>query len=124
VKNDWRKYCCTPDITPDGDTATVTFANDRKHIIRIEEADREYRVWAIIARQSIVAEQDDLQLRIWQRNHGSKLVSYRIDGKGRLIGEAWIPKAGLTEDEFRLYARTVAAECDRLEYLLTGRDID
>lgn len=124
MRNDWRKYCCTPDIMPYGYTATVTFGNDRKHVIRIEEAEGEYRVWAIIARQSIVSGQDDLQLRIWQRNHGSKLVSYRIDQKGRLIGEAWVPKAGLTEDEFRLYARTVAAECDRFEYLLTGRDID
>lgn len=121
---EWKKFCCTQDISIDGDTIKVSFNNDRKHLVKAEEVNGEFRIWAIIARPAIVAEQKDLQLRIWQRNHASKLVSYRIDEKGRLVGEAWIPKAGLTADEFRLYVRTVAAECDRLEYLLTGRDLD
>jgi hypothetical protein len=38
------------------------------------------------------------------------------------VGEAWIPKAGLTESEFQLYVRTLAIEADRFEYALTGRD--
>ena len=121
---DWKKFCYARDISIDGDKIKVTFNDGRKHILRAEERDGEFRVWAIIARQAIVAGQKDLQLRIWQRNHASKLVSYRIDGKGRFIGEAWVPKAGLTPYEFRLYVRTVAAECDRLEYLLTGKDLD
>ena len=121
---DWKKFCCARDISVEEDTIKVFFNNERKHLVRAEEANDELRVWSIIARQAIVAQQKDIQLHIWQRNHISKLVSYRIDGKGRLIGEAWVPKSGLTPDEFGLYVRTVAAECDRLEYLLTGRDLD
>jgi hypothetical protein len=41
-----------------------------------------------------------------------------------LIAEAWIPKAGLTAEEFQLYVRTVALESDRFEYVLTGKDVE
>ena len=121
---EWKEFCCARDISVEDNIIKVSFKNERKHLVRAEEVNGELRIWAIIAGQAIVAQQKDIQLRIWQRNHISKLVSYRIDGRGRLIGEAWMPKLGLTPDEFRLYVRTVAAECDRLEYLLTGRDLD
>jgi hypothetical protein len=51
-----------------------------------------------------------------------QLVGFRLDQKGRLVGEAWVPKAGLTRDEFLLYAKRVADECDLFEYHLTGKD--
>ena len=53
---------------------------------------------------------------------GTELVGFRIDARGRLIGEAWVPKAGVTSSEFTSYLRAVAAECDRFEYQLTGSD--
>ena len=33
-------------------------------------------------------------------------------------------RAGLTAAEFRLVVRTLAVECDRLEFTLTGRDVE
>ncbi|HEU5178897.1 MAG TPA: hypothetical protein VFU24_15710, partial [Burkholderiales bacterium] len=59
-------------------------------------------------------------LRAWRRNRSSQLVGFRVDQRGRLVGEAWVPKAGLSAQEFQVYVRRVAAECDRFEYLLTG----
>jgi len=50
------------------------------------------------------------------------LMGFRIDRRGRLVGEAWVPKAGLTGEEFQLYVRHLAVEADRFEYGLTGRD--
>jgi hypothetical protein len=44
--------------------------------------------------------------------------------KDRLIAECHVPKHGLTEDEFQFYLRTIAIEADRLEFLLTGRDVE
>jgi hypothetical protein len=52
------------------------------------------------------------------------LVGFRIDRQHRLVGEAWIPKAGLVAEEFQLYVRMLAAECDRFEYALTGKDVE
>ena len=42
----------------------------------------------------------------------------------RLVAESLVPKAGLTAEEFQLYARTVARESDRFEFELTGKDIE
>ena len=42
--------------------------------------------------------------------------------RGRVVAGAWVPKAGLTQEEFQLYVRAVAVESDRFEYRLTGRD--
>lgn len=63
-------------------------------------------------------------LRLWRHNRAAQLVSFRIDTRGRVYAEGWIPKAGLTAQEFQLVLRRVAAESDRLEFLLTGRDMD
>lgn len=41
-----------------------------------------------------------------------------------MLGEAFIPKAGLVPAEFQQWLRVVAAECDRLELVLTGRDLE
>lgn len=121
---DWRSICCSKDMGLEGEAIKVSFHGGRKHYVRTEEIDGELRIWSVIARRSVVEGQKNLQIRIWQRNHAARLVSYRIDERGRLIGEAWAPKAGLTQDELEFYIRSVAAECDRLEYLMTGSDMD
>jgi len=41
-----------------------------------------------------------------------QLVGFRLDQKGRLVGEAWVPKAGLSGDEFLLYVERVE-RCQR-----------
>jgi hypothetical protein len=41
-----------------------------------------------------------------------------------VVGEAWVPKEGLTAEEFQVYVRAVATESDRFEYALTGRDVE
>ncbi|AUX27009.1 uncharacterized protein SOCEGT47_075820 [Sorangium cellulosum] len=51
-------------------------------------------------------------------------LGFRLEDRGRLVGEAWIPKAGLSVEEFATCVRQVAVECDRLEYLLTGKDAE
>jgi hypothetical protein len=42
--------------------------------------------------------------------------------RGRLVGEAWVPIAGLNAGEVALCLPTLASSCDCLEYILTGRD--
>ena len=49
-------------------------------------------------------------------------MGFRVDQK-RLIAEAIAPTMGLTETEFLVYLRAVAAEADRMELVLTGRDV-
>jgi hypothetical protein len=70
----------------------------------------------------VIAEIDTLPSRVWERNRRTNLVGFKIDARGRLIGETRVSKAGLTRAEFNVYLHATAAECDRFEYLLTGLD--
>ena len=88
----------------------------------VDELEDEFHLRAIVVRQSIVDALPNLPLQIWVRNRAVSLVGFRIDHRRRLVAEAWVPKAGITESEFQLYLRTLAVEADRFEYALTGRD--
>lgn len=119
---EWSALCKAPRIELDGDEATVGFENGRFHRVTVRETDDAFEFHAVVARASAVKEIADLALRIWRQNRAAHLVGFRIDSRGRVCAEGWVPKAGLTALEFQLVLRHVAAESDRLEFLLTGRD--
>jgi hypothetical protein len=122
VANEWAAYCEAADFACDGPDIVVGFSDGRSQRVSIAEDDGAYVLSSFVARRETVAGISDLALRVWERNRAVALVGFRIDQRERLVGEAWLPKVGLTAEEFQLYVRTVAAECDRLEYILTGRD--
>lgn len=123
MEADWTGYCRSHDLAvrePDVEVAV----RHRKHIVTVEDGGDVYHLSAIVVRQAVVNSVPDLPLNVWLRNRGTTLVGFRIDQRGRLVGEAWVPKVGLTSEEFQLYLRNLAAECDRLEHVLTGRDVE
>jgi hypothetical protein len=81
-------------------------------------------VHAVVAKAAAVKDVSDLALRIWRHNRAAQLVSFRVDTRGRVYAEGWVPKAGLTAEELRHVVHRVAAESDRFEFILTGRDIE
>lgn len=109
-------------MSVDGDGIDVIASNERRHRIGIRETADTYELTGVVARLAALSAVPDAPLRAWRRNRGMQLVGFRIDHKGRLVGEAWVPKAGLVRDEFLMYVRRVAAECDLFEYHLTGKD--
>ena len=118
----WTSLCDGSDMTIEDSDVLISFGDDRSHRIRISESDGEFVLRAFVVRQSVVGSIPDLPLQVWQRNRAVSLMGFRIDKRGRLVGEAWVPKAGLTGDEFQFYLRHLAVEADRFEYALTGRD--
>lgn len=119
---EWAEFCRTTDLAVEDSSVVITFADGRRHRVAVEEDAEEYLLRAFVARQSTVASLPDLPLKVWSRNRVVSLMGFRIDHRGRLVGEAWVPKVGITAREFQLYLRTVAVEADRFEYTLTGRD--
>lgn len=120
---DWRQFCRGADgVSVDGDGVGVMASNERRHRISVSETAETYELMGIVARPAAIESIPDVPLRAWRRNRGTQLVGFRIDRKGRLVGEAWIPKAGLDREEFLLYLRRVAAACDLFEYHVTGTD--
>lgn len=124
---DWRTWCRTESFEPADTSVTCWFGSvgeSRKHVVRVAEGDDDFTLEATIVGPSVLAQMDrSPQLDAWQRNRAVKLVGFRVDARGRLVAEARVPKHGLTSEEFRTYVLAVASEADRLELILTGKDI-
>jgi hypothetical protein len=124
VKPDWAHLLGEgQELLPSGEV-NVQFHNGRNHRVRITEAEETLELSAIIARRAIAKSIDGLELSVFRRNRGAQLVSFRIDTRGRVAAQGWVPWPEVTPDEFQLVLRQVAAESDRLEFLLTGRDVE
>lgn len=120
---DWQMFCKgTSQISVDGENAVLVMTGDRRQRVEIRETPDTYEFMSIVVRPSAISSVLDAPLRAWRRNRGLQLVGFRVDRKGRLVGEAWVPKAGLSRDEFLASVARCAAECDLFEFHLTGRD--
>jgi hypothetical protein len=120
---DWKKFCRGKDLEVEGDDIAVRLPGDRLHRVSVYEEGEVYRLVSVVVRAGIAKEVDNLALDVWMRNFGTELVGFKLDNRGRLVGETWIPKPGLGNQEFLTYVRSLAAECDRYEYQLTGSDV-
>ena len=119
----WRKACAeAKDVAIERDVIVVSLGRDRKHKVEVEAKGDAIELRAVVARRSEVEKHHGATLAAWNRNRSSCLVGFRIDQRGRLLGESWAPVAGLTADEFLLYVRNLAAACDLFEFQLTGED--
>ncbi len=121
---EWRAMCDARRMQVDNDDILVTFDNGREHRVHVVETVDTLEIHAIVARVAAIREVPELALRIWRHNRSAQLVSFRQDTRGRIAAQGWVPKVGLTAEEFRLVVQRVAAESDRLEFILTGRDVE
>jgi hypothetical protein len=123
VASDWKGFCRKQTgLVVDGEDIVVTFDNQRRHRIEVRETENTFVLTGIVARPAVVAGVPDAALRAWKRNRSTHLVGFRVDRRGRLVGEAWVPRSGLEREEFLLYATRLATECDLFEFQLTGKD--
>ncbi len=119
---DWARLCRGDGFAIEGDDIHVTLAAGRHQRVSVADRGASYELHSVVARPAVVDTIQDAPLRAWKRNRSALLVGFRVDRRGRLVGQAWVPKAGITADEFQAYVRRVAAESDRFEYVLTGAD--
>ncbi|HOY73866.1 MAG TPA: hypothetical protein PK749_01765 [Deltaproteobacteria bacterium] len=121
--SEWARMCQGAEsIAIDEKGVMVELSNGRRHRILVRDQGDSYEFTAVVARPKALEKINDISLQAWKRNRAAQLVGFRIDSRGRLVGESWVPKTGLDADEFCLYIRRIAAECDHFEYVLTGQD--
>jgi len=122
MASEWLRYCRAKDFEVQDQRVTVSLPDGRRHRVRVDDAGETFQLVSVVVSATVGAGIEDLPMRTWQRNRRTELVGFRIDRRGRLVGMSWVPKPGLSEDEFQLYVRTLASECDRYEFELTGED--
>ena len=113
-----------------GRRVKVSFPNGRSHRVSLAEEADSWELRGVVLSPDTVSDRygDDesdrigLALRAWQRNSTARLCGFRLDADGALVGEATVPKTGLTGEELTEMVRAVARACDLLEAHLTGKD--
>ena len=120
---DWKALNRLTDLNVDSPFVDVLLSDGRKHRVEAVVTDDGVLLQAFAAKQSTVRSLPDLPLDLWMRNRTTALVSFRIDHRSRLVAECQVPVHGLTTEELAFCLRQVSIEADRLEFLLTGRDV-
>jgi hypothetical protein len=106
----------------EGDVVAVKFRDGRMHRVRLvvsaETVSLEATaVSAADARAAAISEAD-----MWRWNKGTRVTGFRFDPKGRVVGHAYAPIVGLTDEALRAHVRALAEECDHFERVMTGQD--
>ena len=123
MSGEWRRLSREAGLRVYGDAIEVGFADGRRQAVLVDErGERGIRIWSVAAPPRVVRDLGDPLLHVWRRNRLTELVGFSIDGRGRIIGEAWVPGSGVTVDEWDFYVRELARVSDRVEYALTGSD--
>jgi hypothetical protein len=99
----------------------------RRHVVRLQEVEAGIRMEATVVTartlEAFEKHEQDPHLWAWRRNRVSNLVGFRVDGQKRMLAEVVLPTIGLTADEFLIYLMAIASEADRMELVLTARDV-
>jgi hypothetical protein len=90
--------------------------------VEAEDRGNELLFRSIVARAADCRKFPDAEMQAWLRNRAVSLVGFRVDERGKLVGEISAPKVGLSADELQFLVRHLATECDRFEFQLTGED--
>ena len=111
-----------------GSTITISFANERRHKVRVLESGEDYIFEGRVLKSDLVCTTTEswraLAYRVWRRNAVKDIVSFSFDKDDNLIGRVIQPIHSLDVAELILYVNVLARECDELEYLLTGEDVE
>jgi len=123
MKPEWTSWCRGGDVHLDGDVLEVLVSRERRQFVVVHEEDEELVLTSRAAKAADISDLEDLSMRLWERNRSTPLVGFRIDARGHVIAETALPRVGLTRSEFHIAVLNLAVEADRLEFLLTGKNL-
>lgn len=109
--------------------AELTLLGGRKQTVYIEsDAGRYMLTSCVLGKQRVENlyekySERGLASTVWNRNNHSDVVEFVFDDTGRLIGRIAQVRETMDRKELLFYLQRLAQECDRFEYLLTGKDL-
>ena len=95
---------------------------DTSQTIRLTESEDTFQLSTTVAEVPIRKKKDDLLFRIWRRNAINPVVTLSLSNTGQVVGEVICPKDSTQASELKFYIETLARDCDRFEYILSGAD--
>jgi hypothetical protein len=112
---------------PQGSKLTVALGRTlRSQVIKFDREGDDYVLSSTVLGAANVTRNDqrwrELALLVWERNAAHDIVTFAFDRTDRLIGLIRCPSPTLQAEALHLYISTLARECDRFEYVLTGKD--
>jgi hypothetical protein len=125
LSTEWQELCRSAQIAIRENEIDVLCGPSRHQRVYVDDTDPQLiRLWAIVATRGAAEQVHEVALQARKMNRFRELVRFKISEYGRMIGECWVPIAGISADEWRTYVNILARACDRLECLWTGRDIE
>jgi len=98
----------------------------RHHRVYIRREGKYYTFTSVIMGSVAVTKDtktwNELALMAWDRNANHEIVSFAFDKINRLVGVIRHPAEHLDPEELELYITVLTFECDRFEFLLSGKD--
>lgn len=122
----WRRWCRDASIRCEGDSVTIAVTagtahrHPRTQTVRIRASEGGLLLESVAAHRRHVSDPDATQGELWLRNRAHDLISVSLDPSGKIVASCWLPGVALDRDEFLFALHQLAAEADRIEYLLTG----
>jgi hypothetical protein len=104
--------------------ATISFPTGRTQVVYFREANGRFQMSSRVVGSARVANIGlaAVARMIWARNRSTDLVEFAVDELGRLVGRIEHVAESLDRAELETHLIALAQECDRFEYVLTGRD--
>lgn len=125
-----RRLCSVQDHTweLDGNRLNMPVGEGgRRQTITFSRRGDDYLLSSVVLGSARVQSSDvywrEVAQLAWHRNAENEIVAFAFDQRDRLVGQVRHPVEFLDYEEFELYVHALARECDRFEYLLTGRDV-
>ena len=112
----------------DGNVAFINLdRSDRTQKVRLATKNDSYEFSSVVARVRDVTKSTkdaryELLFRIWCRNALKPVVSLGIDARDRVVGTVTCSIHSTQVVEILFYLTTLARDCDRFEYILSGLD--
>jgi hypothetical protein len=122
VTRDWHRLAGRFEVGDD--LVFVHVGADRSHIIQVEAHPDGWELSGMVTDEHRLERAELDAAELWRRNRLLNLVGYVVDQEGNARVTAWLPYAGTTPVEFQETVRQVAIEADRLEFYLTGQDVE
>ena len=101
--------------------------SDRIQKVRLARKNDTYEFRSVVGRVNDVPQATEdgrnaLLFRIWCRNALKPVVSLSMDGRDQVVGMVTCPIDSTQAEEIHFYLVTLARDCDRFEYILSGGD--